>query len=68
LLGLTTDECKTDRVFLYTYDDMYYGYDPLGELDNYMEYHNRYTAIQSSGMSESQKQAALTALVNEYSS
>lgn len=28
-LGLTTDECQTDRVFLYTYDDMYYGYDPL---------------------------------------
>ena len=28
-LGLTTDECQTDRVFLYTYDDVYYGYDPL---------------------------------------
>lgn len=28
-LGLTVDECNTDRVFLYTYDDMYYGYDPL---------------------------------------
>ena len=39
-LGLTVDECNTDRVFLYTYDDMYYGYDPLdpnateSDLDN----------------------------------
>ena len=30
-LGLTVDECQTDRVFLYTYDDVYYGYDPLDD-------------------------------------
>ena len=29
MLGLTTDECSTDRVFLYSYDDLYYGYEML---------------------------------------
>lgn len=29
LLGLTTDECSTDRTLLYTYDDVMYGEDPF---------------------------------------
>lgn len=28
-LGLTTDECLSDRVFLYTYDPLAFGYDPV---------------------------------------
>ncbi len=28
LLGLSTDECETDRVFLYTYDNIQFGYNP----------------------------------------
>jgi len=45
MLGLTTDECTTDRVFLYTYDDMYYGWDPLEKLDEYRDYHAEYINI-----------------------
>lgn len=33
-LGLTTDECKTDRVFLWTYDNMQYAADPA-MIDGY---------------------------------
>jgi len=36
--GLTVDECKTDHTFLYTYDDMYYGYDPYNDQDLYQDY------------------------------
>ena len=66
LLGLTTDECTTDRVFLYTYDDMYYGYDPLNNLSEYEQYHAEYTAIQISGASTAEKQRQLNALVERY--
>lgn len=33
LLGLTTDECSTDRVFLYTYDNIQFGYNPETQVD-----------------------------------
>lgn len=67
MLGLTTDECTTDRVFLYTYDDMYYGWDPLEKLDEYRDYHAEYINIQMSDTTDEEKQEALHDLVARYS-
>jgi len=44
-LGLTTDECTTDRVFLYTYDDIKYGTDALTYTQEYSTYQEAILSI-----------------------
>ena len=62
-LGLTTDECQTDRVFLYTYDDVYFGYDALAEKEAYNEYLAEHEGlVNDSSLTEAQRQLQIEEL------